>query len=168
MISHPLLQCAPQPFLVFLCSSSMLPIFLVFHPLLLLQCSLSYRQFTFNLVQLRDSSAIKGNGHVIAKRFHLSGRTNENYLPYSHSGVEEVFHHHCVELRGRNLKDNNEETGSIIYCLRLENCNLSLLTDIYLLYYFKEYHRYMVCVKDCYCCITQSAIFRPGVLLISI
>lgn len=67
MISHPLLQCALQPFLIFLCSSSMLPIFLVFLPLLLLQYSLLYRQFTFNLAQLRNSTTIKGNGHVIAK-----------------------------------------------------------------------------------------------------
>lgn len=67
MISRPLLQCAPQPFLLFLCSSSMLPIFLLFLPLFLLQYSLLYRQFTFNLAQLRNSTTIKGNCHVIAK-----------------------------------------------------------------------------------------------------
>lgn len=174
MISRPLLQCAPQPFLIFLCSYSMLPIFLVFLPLLLLQYSLLYRQFTFNLAQLRNSTTIKGNGHVIAKKFSPGSRTNENYLPYCHSGAGEVSHHRCVELWGRNLKNNKQETGSIIYYLSLENWNLSLLTGIYLLYYYKEYHRYIACVvilqssvKDHYCCITQSRIFSPGVLLFS-
>lgn len=98
MISRPLLQCAPQPFLIFLRSSSMLPIFLVFLPLLLLQYSLLYTPFTFNLAQLRNSTTIKGNGHASAKKFIPGGRTNEKYLPYCHSGAGEVSHHRCVEL----------------------------------------------------------------------
>lgn len=145
-----------------------------FLPLLLLQYSLLYRQFTFNLAQLRNSTTIKGNGHVIAKNFSPGGRTSENYLPYWHSGVGDVFHHHCLELWGRDLKNNNKETENIIYYLRLENCNLSLLTGICLLQYDKEYHRYMVCViiiqssvKDHYWCIAQSGIFSSGVLLFS-
>lgn len=67
MMSHPLLQCVPQPFLIFLCSSSMLPIFLLFLPLFLLQYSLLYREFTFNLAQLRNSTTTKSNCCVIAK-----------------------------------------------------------------------------------------------------
>jgi len=59
--------------------------------------SLLYRQFTFNLAQLRNSNTMKGNGHTIAKKFSPGGRTNENYLPYCHSGAGEVSHHHCVE-----------------------------------------------------------------------
>lgn len=98
MSSHPLLQCAPQPFLILFCSSSMLPIFLLFLPLFLLQYSFLYRQFTFNLAQLRNSTTMKGDCHVIAKEFNLYGTTDENYAPFCHSGAEEVSHHHCVEL----------------------------------------------------------------------